>query len=547
MNKFYLNYLLILFVSFLAIIGCSTDDEIIVPTQKIEKNQKFYIFSNPSNIQNKGVQINDYAKGFAITMQKYDSVQKTNITGLVNTQNTFSNNAKLRQNFINEAIEPYVETRIHSENIIDKYGNISVFYPKIFNNKVQDIFIAQISEDETLIKYYILNKDSNIYNNTVKLFQEKYDFIFLNKISKLLNKTNSGFEECGFEGLPSCDLGTVIITPGGGGGNGTIPWSPGGGATDIGGGGCKPHEMCSAPPSDGGGSGDNGEISLSEVVIKAAIKDKPFAFIDVPCDIIKQWLNTAKHSVSNDIIAKLNNISKTSSTTTAYGSISTTNVAKLQDINNAYSTVVNMDYFPVTIDKLPPGTTAEQLLNHIRTNINSFVDTNYSYFEPYHWNGINDTNLWNSSNPLGAVIGIDIKGPDNGSVVVTKYSSSGWTFSTIYDPTYLSHPVSGHRDFGFTKNTDGSYTFYTRGVDRLTDFTGDSAHKISEYFSGKSFPFSQADSLWKSFQKKISEYVNLKGGKANTNTPQIERPDWQKVKDVLDGKKPLSTLSNDCK
>lgn len=254
MNKFYLNYLLILFVSFLTIIGCSTDDEIIEVTQKIEENQKFYIFSNPSNIQNKGVQINDYAKGFAITMQKYDSVQKTNITGLVNTQNTFSNNAKLRQNFINEAIEPYVETRIHSENIIDEYGNISVFYPKIFNNKVQDIFIAQISESETLIKYYILNKDSNIYNNTVKLFQEKYDFIFLNKISKLLNKTNSGFDECGFEGLPSCDLGTVIITPGGGsGGNGTIFWTPGGGAIDIGGGGCKPHEMCLAPPSDGGG------------------------------------------------------------------------------------------------------------------------------------------------------------------------------------------------------------------------------------------------------------------------------------------------------
>ncbi|MGV0980707.1 hypothetical protein [Empedobacter falsenii] len=302
---------------------------------------------------------------------------------------------------------------------------------------------------------------------------------------------------------------------------------------------------------EGGGGGDGGypypggggddSITLSEVEIKAIIKDKPFAFIDVPCDIIKQWLNTAKHSVSNDIISKLNNISKTFSTTTAYGSISTTNVAKLQDINNAYSTVVNMDYFPITIDKLPPGVTAEQLLNHIRTNINSFIDTDYSYFEPYHWNGINDTDLWNSSNPLGAVIGIDIKGPDNGSVVVTKYSSSGWTFSTIYDPTYLSHPVSGHRDFGFTKNTNGSYTFYTRGVDRLTNWDGEFFQKFGN------IPFTQADNLWKSFQNKITNYVNSKGGKANVETSQIKRPDWQTVIDVIVGEKPLSTLSNDCK
>lgn len=210
-----------------------------------------------------------------------------------------------------------------------------------------------------------------------------------------------------------------------------------------------------------------------------------------------------------------------------------------------------MDYFPITVSQLPVvnGTrlTPEQFLNQIRRNINSFVDTSYSEFEPYHWYGVDDRQLWNSSNPLGTVIAIDIKGPDNGSVMVTDYASDHWTFSTIYDPKYGQHPVSGNRDFGFTKNSNGSYTFYTRGVDRLSDAGGNALHELSVFLNRPSFPLSQADSLWKSFQNKISKYVNSHGGRANVSTPQIQRPDWQDVLDVLDGKKPLSTLSNDCK
>lgn len=39
-------------------------------------------------------------------------------------------------------------------------------------------------------------------------------------------------------------------------------------------------------------------------------------------------------------------------------------------------------------------------------------------------------------------------GPDNSSVIVSDYQSDKWTFSTIFDPKYGQHPVSGHRDFG---------------------------------------------------------------------------------------------------
>ncbi|MCL7986759.1 hypothetical protein M8998_02275 [Sphingobacterium sp. lm-10] len=63
---------------------------------------------------------------------------------------------------------------------------------------------------------------------------------------------------------------------------------------------------------------------------------------------------------------------------------------------------------------------------------------------------------------------------------------------------------------------------------------------------GNGFPFRQADALWQSFQSKINEFVRSHGGSASLDSPQIHRPDWQQVKDVLEGKAPLSTLSKDC-
>lgn len=270
------------------------------------------------------------------------------------------------------------------------------------------------------------------------------------------------------------------------------------------------------------------------------------------CDIVRKWIATATHQVQQAQINKLNSI--VASHTTVHGNgapgITYQMIATVQDINDAYSTVVNMDYFPITVNQLPivngQRLTAPQFLEHIRTNINSFVNTNYSEFEPYRWYGINDVALWNSSNPLNAVIAIDIKGPDNGSVIVSKHSSTGWTFTTIYDPKYGIHPVSGNRDFGYVQNPNGSYTFYTRGVDRLTDVTGSVFHEFTDFIFNESYPFSQADALWVSFQNEIATFVNQHGGIAGAVSPMIERPKWNHIKDVINGKKPLSSLSTDC-
>ncbi|GAB3193768.1 hypothetical protein ABID22_003688 [Pontibacter aydingkolensis] len=332
-------------------------------------------------------------------------------------------------------------------------------------------------------------------------------------------------------------------------------------------------------PYDGGGGGGSGGstgyeeptpikvgvVSPPLVVVPAIwqlnelVENKPLALFgnDIPCELVQQWIALAKHKVDQDLQAKVYNIVQQSSTTsnTLLGIPTSSNyVGKVLDIDNAYSSIVNMDFFSVKITKLPvingQRLTPEQLLYKVRTNINTFVNTAYSGFSPLVYGNIDDRVLWNSTNPRGAIVSINIGGPDNGSVVVSKVTPNSWIFSTIKDPVNGFHPVSGNREFGYTSNSDGSYTFYVKGVDRITDpFTTFSNYITSAPALGNDgIAFEMADLLWESFQKGIRDYVNQPGadGQATIVPGTQYRPDWVKVKDVRDGILPLSTLSNDC-
>lgn len=292
-----------------------------------------------------------------------------------------------------------------------------------------------------------------------------------------------------------------------------------------------------------------GIIPPSEQQLLNALANNPFAFFkDIPCEIIKAWLNTAKHKVAQAQIDKLNTLrtKQLIGPVIPFAPLITIEmVASVQKLDDAYSTVVNMDYFAVKVDVLPyTGSgrlTPDQFLSYIRKNINDFVDTDLSEFTPYKWYGINDTDLWNSDDPIGAVIAIDIKYPDNGSVIVSGTSGNKWTFTTIKEPKYKTHPVSGNRDFGYLTNPDGSYTFYTRGVDRLTNWDGEF---VQDHLGG--IPFKNADKLWKSFQSKIYQFVEDNHGFSTVLPEQIHRPNYSQLKAVIEGHAPLSILSKDC-
>ena len=51
-----------------------------------------------------------------------------------------------------------------------------------------------------------------------------------------------------------------------------------------------------------------------------------------------------------------------------------------------------------------------------------------------------------------------------------------------------------------------------------------------------------ADSLWESFQEKTNQFINSNGGVSSINTPITNRPNWNKVKEILEGSKPISDL-----
>lgn len=209
----------------------------------------------------------------------------------------------------------------------------------------------------------------------------------------------------------------------------------------------------------------------------------------------------------------------------------------LLDIEEARGTVVNMDEFSVTISDLPNGMNAGQFLNYIRININNFIDTDFSEYDFGTYSGFYNKR-WDAPDPTGSILNIDIPG-DNGSVIVSNYNSTNWTFSTIRSPWAYDHPVSGNRQFGYISNGNGSYTFYTKGVDRFTQgLTGEDI----AWVLGMGNPFSGADDLWKSFQQGIKDYVQANGGSATINDPEFIRPDWEKVQKVFNGEANITTI-----
>ncbi len=200
--------------------------------------------------------------------------------------------------------------------------------------------------------------------------------------------------------------------------------------------------------------------------------------------------------------------------------------------NESYSNDLNIDLYPVRIDRFPTlgGTlmTPAALLKHIRLNINSLLDTSISRFRPYI---APDYMRWATDDPVGTVVFIEIPG-DNAAVVCSSATPTGWTFTTVDTPASGTHPVSGHRTF-FIAHRDGVYRFIVKGLDMSSSGIAGLGLPIAGEYG-----YRQADKLWQSLQKGVTNFINANGGAARVETRYSQRVEWRFVyrryKDALE-------------
>ncbi|WP_181955290.1 hypothetical protein [Filimonas effusa] len=217
------------------------------------------------------------------------------------------------------------------------------------------------------------------------------------------------------------------------------------------------------------------------------------------------------------------------------------NSFEIQELDNAAGPVVNCDFFPVRIKRLPTGFSAKTLTEHFRTHINDFIDPDLNIsFTPYSHGTFSDAALFNSPYEAsnGALIHINM--PNNGTVIQTFYSNNStpgneshrFRFNTMQSPLDDNHPVSGTREFGVYSSKDqaGEFVFFTRGVDRTSDWMFALSNQYDMVFDG-------ADDLWENMQKNMIKFINDNGGDASYYSPSqvTVRPKWEDVKDYLKG------------
>jgi len=289
--------------------------------------------------------------------------------------------------------------------------------------------------------------------------------------------------------------------------------------------------------------GGDKEVAYRYIDLLIDLQNDLTKLVEIDCNELPKWSNLVNHNnnIPISVINKLNNLNNIYIGN--YG---------IQYICGAKGTVVNLDYFSIRINSLPvkPNSilkyTPQEYLEHIRLNLNDYIDTNNSSFSPSVITPYNESQIWNSNNPLGAIIHINIPGPTgDGSVICSRYNmGQSWVFTTIETPFQWGqgfdgqHPVSGHREFGLIQNSDGTYVFYTRGVDRIQRFI----HNVGSTIMANQ-TFQKPDALWTSLVNKVKLHVDNNLGQS-AGSPIIikNRPDWDKVKEVLLGIRPKSDL-----
>ena len=323
--------------------------------------------------------------------------------------------------------------------------------------------------------------------------------------------------------------------PGGAGneGGGTVqPGGPGGGTGTSG-----PSPTEPTPPDTTSLGVLLPSAALNQRILAHKLEENPFLLLDIPCDKIKDWQALAQHQVPQEVLQLLENLQ-------ADGNMAFT----VQELADAAGPLVSLDEYNLTIKTLPFKGNGKryqplEFLELIRTSLPLHIDPNISRFSFYPGYEEIMAEKWSSENPVGTLFSIDfiVQGLnlESGSVACTNKDSSEWIFTTVISGKDFKHPVSGHRAFGININEDGSFTFYTRAVDRLTR----TLDVLNEAYTG--LPSKGADRTWNSLINSVNNFIVFNGGEAFIEEAVIFTPKWDDYEAVLNGEKSVEYL-DDC-
>ncbi|WP_260441759.1 hypothetical protein [Elizabethkingia anophelis] len=180
--------------------SCRTEDNL--NQQKQEKDMRFAVFVSQS-----GKTVN-YADGFAHLMKRYDSIHKTNLSGMNNAPVISHLNASIdKNNLSSQSGETFVAFNIRSQTVTEENGNKWVVFPEVTNGKIANLVVGFLSEKETKVHYYLASKESELYKNNISLFQSS-----LERYMKRINKLNLNASINPVSYVKETQIEEVIIT-----------------------------------------------------------------------------------------------------------------------------------------------------------------------------------------------------------------------------------------------------------------------------------------------------------------------------------------------
>ncbi|MCL1664102.1 hypothetical protein M2T78_07545 [Elizabethkingia ursingii] len=117
----------------------------------------------------------DYANGFEHLMKKYDTIHKTNKSG-INNRTTIGNLSASIKNYAQayQSVGNYVEFRVRSQVIKGDEGQIIMLFPRVENNNVKGIVMAFLVDNGTKLGYVDLDEKLDLYKDNISAFKEGY-------------------------------------------------------------------------------------------------------------------------------------------------------------------------------------------------------------------------------------------------------------------------------------------------------------------------------------------------------------------------------------